>query len=120
MSQMKFCPMVFRSYGKIGKPVVVGESLLCAMTVSNPGRFKSHFTVHSSRVLLSFILPLPYSTCFSIYRPPQTSLSQFIDDFTALIGLSCLGGCPVIITVDFNIHSDEQQIRSLCRNATCI
>ena len=42
-----------------------------------------------------------------IYRPPQKSLLEFYDEFSTLLEQTCLGGSPVIITGDFNIHYDK-------------
>ena len=41
-----------------------------------------------------------------IYRPPGTSCSAFIDEFTSFLEDTALGGDSLVIAGDFNIHMD--------------
>ena len=43
-----------------------------------------------------------------IKRPPSSSNSTFQAEFTELLENSCLGGCPIVICGDLNIHWDCQ------------
>ena len=41
-----------------------------------------------------------------IYRPPKSSPSQFIEEFSLFLENNCLAGDPILLTGDFNIHVD--------------
>ena len=41
-----------------------------------------------------------------IYRPPALSCAKFIEEFTSFLENIAIGGDPILITGDFNIHMD--------------
>ena len=43
-----------------------------------------------------------------IYRPPQASAAEFIEQFNSLLEETCLGGSPIILAGDLNIHMDNK------------
>src|SRR5215469_10066048 len=90
-----------RSAGRGGGLAVIFRSCLSISDIALP--------VLSSFESLCFSLTLSAQsfTFIGVYRPPSSSLSEFLDDFPVLLSDLCSKPSPLVISGDFNIHVDD-------------
>ena len=85
-------------------------SRLCAPNRLNRKSKKPTVSRHL-RILLFLLSRQKRPTVYLVvvYRPPSSSVTTFIDEFTSLLESCVLDGHPIILSGDFNIHWDNQE-----------
>jgi Reverse transcriptase (RNA-dependent DNA polymerase)/Endonuclease-reverse transcriptase len=96
-----------RSTGRGGGLAVIHRSYLKITEASLP--------IYSSFESLGFTLALPSKTLYflTVYRPPSSSISSFLEDFSELLSNLRSKPSDLIISGDFNIHIDNSSPSAL-------
>ena len=84
-----------------------GVVVLCSSSL-NPKTSKYHIILHLNAALFQLLSAPSSLRVVVIYRPPQTSVAEFIEQFNSLLDETCLGGSLFILAGDINIHMDNK------------